>query len=162
MQLRFTVLSSAARKPNAFVVAVFYIATKALWCNCLGNRPLIVEVIAPPPNAGTVLSVFLWSSSFSPKLLIVHMFLDNSYVSSCKTVYFHRCVYLLQFISTCTLKLAVYQKQMVLKQSESKLPDSYHGTPTNDAALKVIEVLKANVIQKQWELVLSSIKMGEF
>lgn len=51
---------------------------------------------------------------------------------------------------------------MVLKQYESKLPDSYHGAPTNDAALKVIEVLKASVIQKQWELVLSSIKMGEF
>lgn len=37
--LSYPVLSSAAKKHNAFAVAMSYIATKVLWCSCLGNWP---------------------------------------------------------------------------------------------------------------------------
>lgn len=68
---------------------MFYIATKVFWCNCFGNWLLIVEEINFFPSNWW--KRFLRSSSFSLKLPIVHMLGWNEHVSSCATVYFHRC-----------------------------------------------------------------------
>lgn len=68
---------------------MFYIATQMFWCNCLGNWLLIVEEIDFFPCNWW--KRFLRSSSFSLKQQIVHMLGWNEHVSSCATVYFHRC-----------------------------------------------------------------------